>query len=216
MNEALFFLHVALVFLCTLGSLKIGKSALKIWICLSALFANFFVLKQIILFGLQVTCSDAFAIGGIFGLNLLREYYGTKSSLQTIKLCFYTLIAFALFSQIHLLYLPSSDDCTSLLYKQLLAPAPRLLIASLLVFYIVQKIDLSIFGKLSTKNIPFVVRNSVSLFSSQLLDTILFTFIGLYGIIESPLHVICVSFLIKAITIACLTPMTLFTKKVFA
>lgn len=214
MNETIFFLHAAIIFLCTLGALKLGKEALKTWVCLSALLANFFVLKQIVLFNLQVTSSDVFAVGSIFGLNLLQEYHGRESAAKAGKLCFYCLIAFALFSQIHLLYIPSPEDFTALAYAQILAPAPRLLAASLFVFFIVQKLDLHLFSKLKATFIKssLFTRNLLSISCSQLVDTILFTFIGLYGLIASPFDVIIVSFLVKIIAIACLSPATLLAK----
>lgn len=215
MNETLFLIHMALAFLFTLGALKLGKGALTTWICLQALFANLFVLKQIQLFGFQVTCSDVFAVGGILGLNLLQEYYGREASKKATQACFFFMLFFVILSKIHLLYIPSLEDTAHDAYNQLLAPAPRLLIASLLVFFIVQKIDLQLFSKLKSKmgNSSFGLRNIISLLSSQLLDTILFTFIGLYGIVSSLSDVIFMSFLIKVAVILCLSPSAWVAKK---
>jgi queuosine precursor transporter len=215
MNELLFFLHTALIFSCTLGALKLGKGALQLWVCLMALLANLFVLKQITLFGLQVTSSDIFAVGGILGLNFLQEYHGKKTAKKATTLCLYTLILFAVFSKIHLLYTPSLEDRAAPFYEGILSQAPRLLIASLFVFFIVQHADLYLFGKLRSSKIriPFFARNLISLSLSQLLDTVLFTFIGLYGLIASPLDVIILSFFVKVLAISCLTPCALLAKK---
>lgn len=215
MNEIIFLIHTIVIFAFTLTALKLGKSALTSWVCLQALFANFFVLKQITLFGFHVTCSDVFAVGGILGLNLLQEYFGKEASKKATQACFFFMLFFVFLSKIHLLYTPSVEDTTQSAYSSLLSPAPRLFIASLFVFFIVQKIDLKLFSKLRStfKTSSFGVRNCISLFSSQLLDTILFSFIGLYGIVSSLFDVIFISFLIKVTVILCLSPLAWLSKK---
>jgi queuosine precursor transporter len=214
-NEWLFALHITSIFFFTLGALKLGKEALCTWICLQALFANLFVLKQITLFGFHVTASDVFAVGGILGLNLMQEFYGRKGAQKATTACLYCLLLFAALSKIHLLYTPASIDVTQFSYTTILAPAPRLSVASLVVFFIVQKIDIRLFSKLksSMASSPFAIRNLISLCTTQLLDTILFTFLGLYGLVFSLFDVIFVSFLTKVTVIAFLTPASLLAKK---
>ena len=73
MNESIFLFHVITILVFTLIAFRLGKTALGSWICIQALCANLLVLKQVVLFGLHVTCSDVFAIGGILRLNLLQE-----------------------------------------------------------------------------------------------------------------------------------------------
>ena len=64
----------------------------------------------------------------------------------------------------------------------------------------------------------FVARNYASLAFTQLVDTILFTFLGLYGINESfsdirtLFDIILVSFIIKLLVIAIAVPFVTFVK----
>ncbi len=215
MNECIFILHIFSIFFFTLGALKLGKEALCTWICLQALLANLFVLKQIMLFGFHVTASDVFAVGGILGLNFMQEFFVKKESQKTTLICFCALLLFAALSKIHLLYISSPEDAMHPFYKEILDPAPRLFLASLAVFFIVQKIDMKLFGKLksSLKNSPLAVRNLISLCTSQLLDTVLFTFLGLYGLVFSLFDVIIVSFTVKVLVVACLTPASWLAEK---
>lgn len=215
MNEILFFAHILVVFGFALIALKLGKEALTAWISLQAVLANLFVLKQMTFFGFHITCSDVFAIGSILGLNLLREYFGKESALKALWICFSSMIFFVAMSQFHLFYNPSSFDTTQEAYLTILAPAPRLLLASLAVFFIVQQIDLYLFGALKQKltNLPLVARNALSLTSSQLLDTVLFSFLGLWGLVSSLWDIIIVSFLVKLIIIACSSPIISFSKR---
>jgi uncharacterized integral membrane protein (TIGR00697 family) len=214
MNEILFFLHVLAIFLFTLGALRLGKETLSTWVCLQALFANFFVLKQVNLWGCQITASDVFAVGGILGLNLLQEFYGKETAKKVTLTSLYCLLAFALLSMIHLLYIPSIDDRAHIAYKALLAPAPRLFIASISVFFFVQYLDRTVFNALRSRftKSSFSLRNFCSLSLSQCIDTVLFSFLGLYGLVTSLFDIIWVSFLTKMIIILLLSPLSLMIK----
>lgn len=174
---------------------------------IQALIANLFVLKQITLFGLDVTASDAFAIGSLLGLNFLQEYFGQEEANKATKICFFFMFFFALVSQLHLIYAPSSHDTTHSAFLTLLTLSPRLLIASMSVFFIVQQIDIRFFAFLK-KRLPtlgFASRSAIALVFSQFLDTFLFSFAGLYGVVVSVIDIIAMSFLIKIIVIFCFT-----------
>lgn len=208
MNELLFLLHILLVLFFAWGALKLGKEALVSWIAIQAILANLFVIKQTSLFGFTVTCSDVFAIGSILGLNLLQEYFGQESAKRAAWVCFFVMIFFALMSGVHLLYAPSFEDQTQAAFVSILSAAPRLLIASLITFLIVQQVDVRLYG-LMKKALPtasFPVRNTLSITFSQLLDTTLFTFLGLYGLVTSIGDILLFSFAIKLLIVLLMMP----------
>lgn len=209
MNEILFFTQILIIIGFAFAALKLGKSALVAWVAVQALIANLFVLKQITLFGFDVTASDAFAIGSLLGLNFLQEYFGKDEARQATWICFFFMIFFALVSQLHLFYQPSQHDQSQTAFYTILSPSPRLLIASMSVFFIVQQIDVRFFAFLrkSLPQLSFAVRSAMALFLSQFLDTLLFSFAGLYGIVVSVIDIILVSFLIKLIVIFCSSAM---------
>lgn len=207
MNEVIFFLQTVLIVAFALWAMKLGKEALIGWVTIQALIANLFVLKQINLFGLEVTASDAFAIGSLLGLNFLQEYFSREEANKATKICFFFMFFFALVSQLHLLYQPSSFDTTHPAFLTLLTLSPRLLIASMSVFFIVQQVDIQLFGYLKRRfpSINFAWRATFALIITQLLDTVLFSFAGLYGVVASMIDIIVISFLIKMIVILCFT-----------
>lgn len=207
MNEILFFTQTLLIIGFVLGALKLGKSALTTWVVVQALIANIFVLKQIALLGFNVTASDAFAIGSLVGLNLLQEYFGKEEAQKTTLICFFFMLFFALVSQMHLLYQPSSYDTTQAAFLAILSSSPRLLVASMSVFFIVQQMDIRFFAflKKTFPQLSFASRIAMALALSQLVDTVLFSFAGLYGIVASILDIILVSLLVKFIVILCFT-----------
>jgi hypothetical protein len=156
------------------------------------------------LFGWNVTCSDAFAIGGIFGLNMLSQSYGRDAAKKTIWISFFGMIFYVVVSQIHLFFVPSPHDTSQGHFIYLLNTAPRLLIASLVTFFIVQQFDVRLYGFFQKKLSKFSwqTRSTCCLVISQVLDTLLFSLLGLYGIINDLFSMMVVSYLVKCAVIA--------------
>jgi uncharacterized integral membrane protein (TIGR00697 family) len=215
MNELLFSAHVLAVTAFALGALHFGKHTLVGWIVAQALLANLFVLKEITLFGMEVTASDVFSVGALFGLNLLQEYFGKEAAQKTVWASFYLLLFFALMSVFHLLYTPSIHDGTQGAYSAILSCTPRLAFASMASAWASQSMDVWIFRLLTTRtSLSLPLRGGCSSCCSQALDTLLFTFLGLAGHIASPMDVFCLSFAVKFIVIAMMAPGMLLARKV--
>ncbi len=215
MNELLFLAHIFIVIGFGFAAFKMGKATLTSWIALQAVLANLFVIKQILFFGFHITCSDVFAVGNIFGLNLLREYHGQEEAKKALRTCFFAMAFFAAMAQIHLFYAPSPFDTSHASFKAVLSSSPRLLVASFAVFIFVQQMELRLFGLLKDKfqMIPLGCRNALSVGFTQFLDTLLFSILGLWGIVEHLSDVILVSFLIKLLVIMLMTPLVHFSKR---
>jgi len=215
-NELLLVIHTLIIGSAALVALKLGKEALVSYISIGALLANLFVLKQISLFGYTATCADAYYISAMLGLNLLQEYYGREVTTKAVWTSFFLMGFFALMSYIHLIYIPSMFDTSHSHFMALLEPAPRIVMASLATYFIVQQIDLRIYGTLKVLFLGnyLTLRSYISLGVSQLIDTILFSFLGLYGIVEHISDIIIVSYIIKLTVIALLTPAIYFSKKI--
>ena len=214
-NEIFFLLDVLAVGAFAIGALRFGKSALISLIALNAILANLFIAKQMDLFGLTVTCSDVFAVGGIFGLNLLQEFYGKEAAQKAIAISFFSLIFFVLVSQVHLWYLPAEVDQTQSAFKTIFSWTPRIVIASIVVYFIVQKIDVFLFGVLKERfqGRWLSLRVGISLVVTQGIDTVLFSFLGLYGFVSSLLDVMVVSFAIKCVVILASAPFAKLARK---
>jgi uncharacterized integral membrane protein (TIGR00697 family) len=216
MNEIIFFIHVSLLIGLSVFSLKTGEKALTCFIVLMGILSNLFVLKQIQLFSLTVTASDAYAICGIFSLNMIQEYYGEKAAKKTVFINFFFLFIFGILSTIHIQYIPSIFDKTQHAYLTLLSPSFRLILASLICYFFSQKIDLFLFSFFRRN----LFKRSLSLASiasssiSQIFDTTAFTFLALYGQVNAVLEVILLSLTIKFITILLMSPMMNLSKKI--
>ncbi|MBS0287773.1 MAG: queuosine precursor transporter [Proteobacteria bacterium] len=197
---------------------KLGQNALTALVAILSLLANLFVLKQIDFMGLNATASDAFTIGSLLGLNLLQEKYGKTAATSAIWTSFAGLVFFALMSQIHLLYQPSIYDQSQASYQFLLSPAPRILIASLLTFLIADQCDVKLYAFLRAKypQISMIFISAISMSCSQLLDTVLFSLLGLYGVVQAIVEIIVVSYGIKLLAIANTIPWSFMTRRLLA
>ncbi len=201
-NELIFILQIVAVVGAVIVARRLEKEALMALAVLLAVFANFFVLKQIDLLGWTVTCADAYVIGHLMCLNCLQQEYGKAWAKKTVQLSFGAMIIFAFLSQIHLLFIPSEVDVAHTHYQALLGIAPRLLIASLGSFYLVQRLDIYLFGRLKQlPQITWKLRSIISLLISQGVDTLLFTLLGLYGVVDNWLAIFWMSFVIKCVVI---------------
>ncbi len=179
------------------------------WLVLLSIAMNLFVLKQVTILGLKVTASEALVVGYLLTLNLIQEYYGQKFVRYIVKLVFLSMLAFVLLSRLHLLYQGGPNH-------EIFSPLPRLFLASLASFFTVQLFDIWFFAKLRDKcsGKLLTVRTTISLLLSQTLDTILFTFLGLWGLVGSPFHVIAFSLLIKSVIILFNAPFVALSRKV--
>ncbi len=215
MNELIFFLHIISIVVATFLALKFGKSALVGLICLETVLSNLFVLKQMTIFGLNATCSDVFVIGIVLGINLLQEYFGIEFSRKTIKISFFAIFFYLSMSFIHLSYIPSQHDWAHILFNEILRFAPRIVMASMFAYFVSLRFNASFYALLNEKydGKYLVLRNIISIIFTQLIDTILFVFIGLFGIVGSPVQVIIVGFSIKVLITLIAMPIIGFTKK---
>lgn len=214
MNELVFLGYVFTVSASSFIALLMGKEALIGLICVQAVLVNLFVSKQITFLGLTATASDALAVGTTLALNMLQEYYGKPTARKAIWISFFCAVFYTIISLFHLSYIPAISDISEEAFSLLLSPMPRIILASLCTYVFVQYIDSSLYGYLRFKlhNQYFIIRNYASLAISQLIDTVLFTFLGLYGINESfsnlrtLFDIMLVSYIIKILVILLAVP----------
>ncbi len=198
LNNLIFGIHCILIVLLNLGAIRLGRSAMIATIAVYGILANLFVLKQVTLFGLQVTSADPFIIGISLGLNLLQENFDKKSAKTALWTGFWCLIAYTILSQIQLGYTPNSFDISHVHFNAILSLSPRLTVAALCSYFVSQSWELWFYSYLKNK-LPnwFTLRNWISIGSSQLIDTVLFSLIGLAGLGYNLWHIIGFSYIIK-------------------
>lgn len=209
MNELIFFAYCFVLIIANLIALKISKETLISLISVEAILVNIFVIKEITLFGFTATASDALAVGITLGLNLIQEYFGRQLAQKAVTTSVFCSIFYIVISQLHLAYQPTLLDTSSIHFNALLQSSPRIFLASIFVYYLVQNLDCYLYAYLSKKleGRHFLLRNYLSVSITQLLDTILFGFLGLWKLnnaFDSVLvigQIIIISYIIKLIAI---------------
>lgn len=215
MNEYIFITHIFILIIALLLALRSGIEALIGLICVQTILMNLFVTKTITLFGLTVTPTDAYAVSTTLGLNIVQEYYGRPMARKTIWISFFTAVVAIVMSQIQVGYLPHTLDTHHPHFAALFHFMPRIVAASLITYLIVMYTDSFIYGKLkhAFHGSYLVIRNYVSISISQFFDTVLFSFLGLYGIAPSVLPIIVISYTVKMAVIILSTPFMALTHR---
>lgn len=198
-NELLFLFHNIVIASAMIISSRFGRQGLTAYIVVCWILANFLVLKQVTMFGTQVITTDGFAIGLNSALLLLSSYYGPKAGRQTIKICMFMVFFFLVMSQIHRGYIPSLSDVTDIHYSTLFSYMPRVIGTSLFGSMISTNFNLILFGFFSyvLAFLPRPLIHGICLVVSQVLDTILFAFLALYGTVSSLTGIIIFSSCVK-------------------
>lgn len=217
-NEMLIPCHLAAVVATTIGVKKLGKEGLGALFTLFLVISNLFVTKEIQVAGLMITTCDVYTIGSILCLNLIQEIYGKKESRKYLYRGILFLCVFLAMSLFQNAYLsaPYSEEI-SVAFKKILNHTPRIIVASLIVTLMSDRIDMFIFqtAKQRFPNHLFVTRFLFSTVVSQLVDTLLFSFLALYGVVENIWHCIFVAYFVKVIMISGSALCFFFTKKDF-
>lgn len=214
-NELLFFLQAILVGIAVLIALRLKKEGLITYIALAGVLANLFVAKQITLFGLTVTASDAYMIGASLSLNALQEFYGRSATRLAIWIAFFCQILFVIMSMIHCAYIPSPADISQTHYCAILHNLPRLVAASLFAYNAAEWTNYGMFIALKKAlgDRWFALRSFTCTATAQLIDTVLFSFLGLHGIVASIWDIMLMSFAIKITIILVAIPFMALAKK---
>lgn len=221
MNELIFAGYTLTISAFAIITLRYAQEALIAYIALLTVLINLFVTKEITLFGLSATASDAFAVGITLSLNLLQEYFGKAKAQRAIWISFMCSFMYTVFSLFHIAYKAGPHDVVSHCFDILLYPMPRIVMASLVVFLVVQNLDCQLYSYMRKRfSNAFLIRNYSSIAITQLLDTILFSFLGLYGInpaysnLRTIFQIIIISYTIKVAAIILTAPIVALTKRI--
>ena len=208
--------HVATVSAGTLFFARMGKQALTAYITMLFLAANIFVVKQIELFGFCVTSADAFIVGISFSCNLLQEFWDKQTTRKAIWISFACCLFYMLITQIILWYQPAAVDEMQPHFIMIMSNTVRIILASFSAYLTTQFVDMQLYAifKQATQGKYFVARNYLALAISQLIDTLLFSFLGLWGIVANMFDIIFVSYSLKIFAIVLATPFLMLAKKV--
>lgn len=203
-NELLLVIQTSIIVVGVWAAYLYGLQALTALITLYVVLANFLVVKQICLASMCITATDAYAIGAGIGLSLLQYRWSRKEALQAIAISFGVSCLVTVLTQLHLLFTPTPADWAHEHYMAVLSTTPRIVVASLISYLCCQLIETTMLAILRAKTrLPFEIQGWFSVIVSSAVDTVLFSTLGLYGLVENLTHIIVISYMVK-LAAACL------------
>lgn len=193
MNELLLLLSVIIIYGTVLGAyILFGKTGLY---CISAffnVFANIEVLILIKAFGLEQTLGNVMFASTFLVTDILSECEGKKQANKAVWIGLFCSLVFLLVSQFLFLYIPSEGDTAMPAIKEIFSSTPRLILASVTVYAVSQFFDVWLYHawwkltekKCGDKKRFLWLRNNGSTLVSQLINSLLFTFIAFAGVYD--------------------------------
>lgn len=213
-NELLFLFQSILVAGCALAVRRLGAHALVSYVAVLAVLANLLCLKTITLFGMTASSADVFAIGSYLAFALLQRDKHPLSYKNVTVVIFLMLLFFTVITRLNLMFIPAAGDLFAGHCAALFNPMPRLMGASLLA-YAISLLTTGYLLDLVRRYFPTWRPALVTLgvlFCTQLLDTALFSFTGLYGLVPNLGSIIAMSFGVKVIGVGVMTALTAWYK----
>ena len=189
----------------------LGEAALVCFLFMQVILANLLVLKLVMLFGLEVTACDAYAISALIAVNLLRQFYGVRAVSRAVATSLvFTFLAAGAFV-IHNSWIPSGHDTMHAHYAAVLNPVVGVFVISLIVSALVLALDGGLFHAflLFFPEVSLLRRMFWSILISQAVDTFLFTLWALGPWVVNFWTLFFWSYLVKVVTISLLVPMVL-------
>jgi len=217
LNVGLLLLQIFGISWVTILALMVGKEAVNAWLTVVAIALNLMILKQVNLFGLDVTCTKAMGVSYILGLNLMQEYYGRKSAQVHVLIAALCTFGFVMLQQVHMLFKPNGFDTTQIHYSAIFTTMPLITSLSFITFILVQLVDIRFFQYLrdlmGSKN--FTGRVVISLMLTQTLDTLIFY--PVMGFLDNTWnniwHIVGFTLLIKFVIIFLVAPYSALANK---
>ena len=216
-NELLLIASLFLIYGGVLLWFKLfGTKGLYCWTVLATIAANIEVLILVEAFGVQQTLGNVLFASTFLVTDILSEVAGKKEADRAVNIGILTSVSFIVISQSWLLYLPDESDYVFPGIQAVFSNTPRVMLAGLIVYAIVQKFDVWLYHKwwaLTNKrcgdNRRYLwLRNNGSTLVSQLLNSILFSLGAFWGIYDPKtlVHIIAVSYVIFIVTSLADTP----------
>ena len=188
-NVLLIFINIIVTFSMVVLIEKIfKKEGLFVWAAIALIMANILECQTVGLFnGFTSTCGNVLFASIFLATDIMSEKYGAEQSKKAIKVAVAAMIAFIVIMQIGILFTPDETDFAHDSMVTLFGLNLRISIASLVMFFISNNLDIFLFEKIKAK-LPnkLWVRNNVSTMISNVLENYFFIFIAFVGIYDIP------------------------------
>ncbi|BCS89338.1 membrane protein [Pseudodesulfovibrio sediminis] len=196
---------------------RVGLFGLMVF---NLLLCNIQVLKTIELFGLTTTLGNILYASVFLATDMLSEFYGKKEARKGVLLGFISLVMMVGYMQLALKFIPAADDFAQPHLAALFGFMPRIAVASVIAYLVSQMHDVYAYHlvKRWTEGRHLWLRNNLSTWISQLLDSLIFCTIAFWGLFPFGvfMEILFSTYIIKLV-VACLdTPFIYLARRLFA
>ena len=200
-----------------------GLLGLTCFTVFASIAANIEVLITIRAFGMEQTLGNVIFASTFLVTDIISEIYGKKDAQRTVYIGAASSAFFVIISQLWLKYTPGPSDWAMDSIRSLFSMTPRLMLASLSVYLICQRLDVALYhfwwgltSKNGDKKRFLWLRNNASTLISQLFNAILFNLFAFYGIYSwgSLISIIISSYVIFIVTSLLDTPFVYWARKI--
>ncbi len=222
MDNNLIFILTVLVYL---GSVLLlykffGKSGLYAFAIFSTLLGNIAVCKCVDIFGLATTSGNVLYAATFLVTDILSEKYGKKEASRAVAYSFTIMVLWLAGTQLILSFEPNANDYIDASLKVVFGLVPRVTAGSLAGFIVSQNLDVflyhAIWKKTGSGKTRLWLRNNGSTLISQLVDTVIFTFVAFWGVYPQNVFfsILITTYLFKAIVAIFDTPFMYLSRKI--
>ena len=212
-NELIFIITVLIYLGSVLGLYKLfGKNGLYAFAVFGTLLGNIAVCKNVDIFGVATTAGNVLYASTFLVTDILSEKYGKREASKAVAYSFSIMVLWMLGTQLILWFTPNENDYINESLKTVFGLVPRITIASLIGFICSQNLDVFLYhfiwGKTGSGKAKLWLRNNGSTLTSQLIDTVIFTFIAFWGVYPRDVFVsiLLTTYLFKALVALLDTP----------
>jgi len=194
-----------------------GRMGIIAIIASNVVIMNLFVLKGIVLFGLNATGGNVLYASIFLGTDILTEYFGVKEARKAVFIGFFISVFFLLATRFILIFTPAEWDLYHAPMRLLFTPVWRIVGASMAAYVVAQNLDVLIYHWLK-RRVPsrLWVRNNMSTWTSQMADSVIFCFLAFVGTYELRviLGIVLSTYLLKVLVAVIDTPFLYLTKPI--
>ena len=189
-NEIILIASILVFFGGTVGFFRFfGKTGLYAWTVICTIAANIEVMILVHAFGMDTTLGNVLFASSFLATDIMSELYGKKDASRCVKIGILANVTFIIISQSWFLYVPAESDTMAAPIRTVFANTPRVMFSSLAAYASCELYDVWVYHKIWEKSTKSTgdksrylwLRNNGSTLSSQLINTLIFTFLAFAG-----------------------------------
>ena len=170
-----------------------GESGLTAMAAVLTVLANIEVLILVRAFGLEQTLGNVLFAGTFLITDVLSETVSKQAARRAANVSIAASALFLVISQSWMLYVPSENDVYAPLLHQVFGNTPRVLLVSLLVYAVCQRLDVWLYHRIwdltakgGDRRRLLWLRNNGATLISQAVNCFAFNFLAFWGVYSLP------------------------------